>query len=200
VVPLRFSEARTAVRNPDARRRPADDNQGFPTPFPMASKAIRVLHQSGSVAARDYLESTIESSTYWGSESENKGARSWAGTIKKCMETYIEFSDTDIRPALGAPVSSTIEIAEFQLAMTIDVVLLDEGGYTARLPLWDKNLITEDIAAILATPMVLALERELGVERVTAVEIWHLRSRSTFAISRSGALARRREQVYGLCA
>ena len=197
MTPLRYAEARMAVRDPDARRRP-DDDQGFPTPFPMATKAVRVHHSGGPEAARRYLADTIEASSYWGPESLHKGPKSWAATIQSCLDTYITLADSDPRPTLDTPISTTVDVGGIPLAVTIDVVLLDDAGYTARLPLWDKAELDGDTAALYAAPLVLALEQELGTERATGVETWHLRSGSSFVVPRAAALARQAELAQAL--
>ena len=156
----------------------------------MATKAVRLHHEEGGQAARDYLAATIESSDYWGPDSTNKPAKGWAAVIQTCLDTYVSLAATDTRPALDTPIKTTIDVAGLQVDMTVDVVLLDEGGYTAHLPLWDKPALTGEMAATLAAALVLALEQELGRERVTAIEVWHLRSGTTFTVPRAAALAR----------
>ncbi len=198
MTPLRYAEARMAVRDPDARRRPAGDDGGFPTPFPMATKAVRLHHTAGAEAARRYLADTIEASPYWGPNSPHRAPQSWAATIQTCLATYITLADSDPRPTLDTPISTTVEIDGLPLAVTIDVVLLGDGGYTARLPLWDKAELDDEIAALYATPLILALEQELGTERSLGVEIWHLRSGSSFIVPRAAALAHQADVAQAL--
>ena len=68
--------------------------------------------------------------------------------------------------------------------------MLDDEGYVGRHLLWDIPVPTPDETALLAAPIVVAMQAELGADRVVGVEIWHLRSRAEFFVTAVDALTR----------
>jgi hypothetical protein len=88
------------------------------------------------------------------------------------------------------PVTTDVDVGEHTIGVSLDVILLDPNGYVGRYLLWDTPTLNQDDAELLAAPIVLALQRELGDDRVAGVEIWHLRSRRQTLVHAAAALAR----------
>jgi hypothetical protein len=83
-----------------------------------------------------------------------------------------------------------VPVGPNDIGVNVDIILMDPGGYCARLLLWDKPVPSESEAELLAAPVAAAIEQELGVGRTSAVEVWHLRSGATLTLSRDKALRR----------
>jgi hypothetical protein len=62
------------------------------------------------------------------------------------------------------------------IGIYVDVVLLDSHGYTARIVLWDSNPLSHSRAVLYGAPVWMAMEEELGSDRVSGVEVWKLRT------------------------
>jgi len=157
--------------------------------MPTAQAAIRRYHQQGAALATVILNQTFDRSAYWG-PSGRKAAASWANSIRDSFDAYVELASADMRAAVMTPMKRDVAIGHHALGVAPDVVLLDLGGYVARLVLWDKPLTTQDEAELLAAPIVCALDDELGEGRTIGVEVWHLRSREQFYVPAPDALAR----------
>ena len=74
-----------------------------------------------------------------------------------------------------------------ELGVYVDVVLLDPRGYVPRIALWDTNPLNRTSARLYAAPVWKVLEDELGSGRVVEVEVWHLRSTTTWTVAASAA-------------
>lgn len=94
----------------------------------------------------------------------------------------------DNRPCINSPLTTDVDIDGNEIGVGVDIVLLDPQGYVGRVVLWDKQVPSGDDAEMLALPIALAIEQELGVGRGAGVEVWHLRSGSTETITQSRAL------------
>jgi hypothetical protein len=70
-----------------------------------------------------------------------------------------------------------------ELAVYIDVVLLDPAGYVPRLVLWDTNELTRNLAVQYAASAWSVLEDELGEDRVAHVEVWSLRAPTQLVVT-----------------
>lgn len=185
---ITMSEFKKAARDRQWRRAMQDSQGGFPTPMPMAQSAVRRFHREGADASVTQLNDAIARSEYWGPNG-NAPARSWAETISECFQRYIDLASLDSRPTLGTPVVADVRVGSNAIGVSLDVVLLDPNGYVGRHLLWDRPELTQSVAELLAAPIVLALEQELGMNRVVGAEVWHLRSGQQHSIDRATALA-----------
>ena len=91
-----LGEFKMAARNRRLRRDAAGASPSFPTPIPMASRAVRCFHRRGAAEAVAELNGVIGRSGYWGPGGRPQ-ARRWAETIIECFETYIEYASSDNR-------------------------------------------------------------------------------------------------------
>lgn len=181
---------KNAARNPSARASDAGD--GIPTPMPIANAAVRLHHQRGATAAHTYLNGAFDRSGYWGPSGPPQ-SRGWANNIRECFQAYQELAGQDPRPTLGLPIKIDVQFGANAVRITVDVVLIDAGGYVGRYPLWDVPPLTQDDAELLSCPIVLGMGQELGLDRIVGVEVWHLRDRETALVPAVGALARARD-------
>ena len=184
-----LGELKNASRDRSLRRAGTDTNRPFPTPLPMASRAVRCFHRRGADVATTQLRTAIDRSDYWG-QSGRPQAHGWANAIYECLETYIALASPDLRPTLGTSIATNIQVGDNTIGVSLDVVLLDRDGYVGRYILWDIPELTQDNAELLATPIIRALQQELGEDRVVGTEIWHLRSGGQVFIDSSTAAAK----------
>lgn len=187
-----LAEMKGAARDPTKRRAAPGQDPGFPTPMPSASSAVRRLHREGPARATVVLNQSFDRSGHWGPNGPPQ-AKGWANAIRESFDTYVELSGHDDRPVLSHSINRNVEVGNHEVGVKLDVVLLDDEGYVGRYLLWDIPLPTLDEAALLAAPIVVAMQAELGADRVAGVEIWHLRNRAEFFISAADALAQLRE-------
>jgi hypothetical protein len=106
------------------------------------------------------------------------------------FDTYIELASSDDRPVLVGGVASDVQVGINSIGVSVDIVILDPGGYCARHVLWDVPPLTLDDAQLQSAPIVAALQSELGEDRVVGVEVWHLRSGDTLFVASGDAVAR----------
>lgn len=185
-----LSEFKIATRNRAARRSAATPNGRPPvTPMPQAQSAIRRYHQQGEARATAVLHQTFDRSPYWG-PAGRPPARGWANNIKTYFATYVRMASADRRPFVPTSIKRDVQFGPHSIGVAPDVVLIDPGGYVARLVLWDTPEPTQQDAELLAAPIVQALEDELGQGRTAGVEIWHLRSGQQFYVTAHAALSR----------
>jgi hypothetical protein len=151
-------------------------NSGTPivTPISTARSAIARHHRESPATARAELHRSFRDSDYWGPKGR-PSARGWAAAIRRCYDTYAQLTQSDSRPAFTTRMDRDINLPPDTLAVYIDVVLLDAGGYVPRLVLWDDNELTADRALAFGAPAWRAAEDELGDGRVAHVEVWSLR-------------------------
>lgn len=145
-----------------------------PTPMPTASAAIAKYHRLGPDAALRAMRDAYRNSSYWGSGGSPQAG--WANAMVECFERYIDMAAEDGRVAFATSLKRDVDFGLHQVAVHVDVVLLDPAGYIGRIVLWDKAELTMELAGHYATPAYAALEDELGANRVVGVEVWHLRS------------------------
>jgi hypothetical protein len=144
------------------------------TPISTARSAITRHHRESPQAARGRLVQSFRGSDYWGPKGRPQ-ARGWAAAIVRCYDTYAHLTSHDRRPAFATALERDLELAPDVLAVHVDVVLLDDGGYVPRLVLWDDNELTAARAVQFAAPAWRVMEDDLGEGRVPAVEVWSLR-------------------------
>ncbi|MBI4935939.1 MAG: hypothetical protein HY828_18815 [Actinobacteria bacterium] len=135
------------------------------------------------------LHQTFDRSSYWGA-SGNPSAKGWAVAIKTCFDTYVDLASSDDRRAIMTPIKRDVWLGEHSIGVAPDVVLIDPVGYVGRLVLWDTPATSQEEAELLAGPIVIALEEELGEGRTAGVEVWHLRSGQRFYVTADVALRR----------
>jgi hypothetical protein len=184
---ITVGELKKAARNPDHRK----GTGGSPpvTPIPVAAAAVRRYHRVGTNAAYQYITTTFEQSSYWG-PSGRPQARTWAANIVECFDSYAELAGQDERAVFQSGIATDVAVGANAVGVTVDVILIDEGGYVGRHLLWDSPELTQDDAEILAAPIAAALEAELGAGRVVGIEVWQLRSREQILVTADVALAR----------
>ncbi len=184
-----LAELKSASRDVSKRRSPPGTTTGFPTPMPTAASGVRRLHREGSTRATVVLNQAFDRSQHWGPNGPPQ-AKGWANSIRESFDTYVEMSGDDSRPVLGYTIDRNVQVGTHEVGVKIDVILLDDLGYVGRYLLWDIPVPSADEAALLAAPIVVALEEELGEGRVAGVEVWHLRTETPFYVSSDDALSR----------
>lgn len=176
-----LAEVKGAARDPAKRRAPPGQDAGFPTPMPAANSAVRRLHREGAARATVVLNQSFDRSGHWGLSGPPQ-ARGWANSIRDCFDAYVEMSGSDGRPVLSHAINRNVHVGVHEVGVRLDVVLLDDEGYVGRYLLWDVPIPSIEEATLLAGPIVVAMEDELGAGRVAGVEVWHLRTRAQFFV------------------
>lgn len=179
---LTFGLYRKGVRQPGYTLSAAATEPGYPTPMPTAIAAISRYHRQGASASLAHIRASYNSSSYWG-PSGSPQAFGWANAMIAAFERYVTLAEHDPRPAFATALDRAVVFGAHEVAVHVDVVLLDEDGYVARIVAWDSSPIGAGEATLYATPVLLAVEEELGEGRVVGVEVWHLRSGSQFFIT-----------------
>jgi hypothetical protein len=175
VTHLTFSVFRKGAREPALTLSSFGPAQSFPTPYSMAAAAISRHHKESPAAALRHLERTVARSAYWGSGGPAT-ARGWAKSIVACFRRYQSMDEADGRQAFAWSLNLGLVLPPDDLAVHVDAVLFDPGGYVGRLALWDTPPLTKALASVYAAPAFRSLEEELGAGRITGVQVWHLRS------------------------
>jgi hypothetical protein len=154
--------------------------------YSVTTKAVRVFHTEGSIAAEEYLTQAFAGSA-WRSGANATKAR----VARNSFANYRRRAAADPRPAaLGDPRAS-IQVAGHTVGAGCDVVTLDPGGHTGRLCIWSiiPRALTQDELSLLACPVVIALGNELGDETISGLEIWMLRTDEVARVDAGEALA-----------
>lgn len=183
---LTFSVFRKGVREPALTLSTFGESQPFPTPYSMATSAIARHHRESPLIALRHLEATVARSKYWGPAGPPT-ARGWARSILDCFGQYQYMDAADGRQAFSWALDLDLALPPNDLAVHVDAVLFDPGGYIGRIALWDTPPLTRTLAHVYAAPVSRALEDELGVGRISAVQVWHLRSQVQETVDASSA-------------
>jgi hypothetical protein len=182
-----FGMYRKGVREPNTTLASAAAAFTAPTPMPTASATITRHHRDGSAAARTYMDRSYRQSPYWGQEGTPQAG--WANAMRNCYDTYAALAREDNRTAFATGLNRDLVLGADELAVHIDVVLLDPDGYVPRLVLWDANELIRPLAIRYAAPAWRVMEDELGEGRVASVEVWSLRQPIQIAVGPAEARA-----------
>lgn len=179
---LTFGIYRRGLREPGFTLSATVNSPSFPTPILMANASIARYHREGETEARRELHRAFRRSPYWGPAGSPQ-ARGWASAIVASFERYAQMAADDGREAFTVDLSRDVSLGMHVVGVRLDAVLLDDDGYVGRIALWDKAVVTRELAVFYAVPAFLALEDELGDGRVSGVQIWHLRSGERHLVS-----------------
>jgi len=152
-----------------------------PTPMPTATAAIVRHHRDGPALAAARMDRSYRDSAYWGQRGSPQAG--WANAMRACYATYTDLTRNDARPPFATGLNRDLSLPPDELAVHIDVVLLDPAGYVPRLVLWDTNQLTRPLAVAYAAPAWKVMEDELGDGRVARVEVWSLRAPTQLTVS-----------------
>ncbi len=159
-----------------------------PTPFQSASAAITRYHRESGDDATKALDRSLSSSDYWGPAGTPQ-AQGWADAIRQCFDGYRQAADTDPRPPFAWGLRRSLDLPPDELAVYIDVILIDPRGYVPRIVLWDTADLTDERAVLYAAPVWRVMEDELGDGRIPEIEVWHLRTGAKRVIDAATAAA-----------
>jgi hypothetical protein len=179
VVP--FGLFRKAVREPAFRTVPGPATNAPIVPIGTFRKAICTYHQSGRAAA---IAGISLPSSYWRTDPRGK---TLAENYRRSLDTYIELDIADGRRSYDVGVKQPITISGEVLNVYMDALVYAVAEHTARIALWDVPQPSATEAAVMASPIVTALEEEVGEERAHSVAFWHLRSATVIEISANDA-------------
>lgn len=167
------SDIRSGIADTDYRV-PASRTP-IPTPHSVITRAVRLLHTAGhgETAAVEYLDERL-STDFWRKDGNATKARN----ARASFDNYRRRALADARVAVPGDHNATVAVGPHVVAAGCDVVLVGDRGYDGRLCLWgiQERPLSEAELALLACPIVLALDNELGEDRIGGLEIWFLRS------------------------
>jgi hypothetical protein len=178
-----FGVFRKAVREPSFRAVPGSPTNSPIVPIGTFRRAICTYHQSGRAAA---LAGISLPSPYWRADPRGK---SLANNYRRSLDTYIALDIADGRPSYDVGVKRAATIAGEVLNVYMDALVYDAAEHTARLALWDVPQPAATEAAVMASPVIAALEKEVGEDRAHSVAFWHLRSGTVIEVSADDAHA-----------
>jgi hypothetical protein len=182
-----FGMFRKGVREPQTTLTSAAATYVPPTPMPTATAAIARHHRDGPAVAAAVMDRSYRESAYWGVQGTSRAG--WANSMRECYATYVELTRSDTRAAFAVGLNRDLVLAPDELAVHIDVVLLDPEGYVPRLVLWDTSQLTQRLAVAYGAPAWRVMEDEMGDGRVARVEVWSLRAPTQLSVSPSDASA-----------
>lgn len=182
-----FGMYRKGVREPATTLVSAGSSYMPPTPMPTATAAIVRHHREGPASAAARMDRSYRNSPYWGQR--GTPAAGWANAMRACYATYVALTAGDPRPAFATGLNRDLVLPPDELAVYIDVVLLDPAGYVPRLVLWDTSELTRNLAVHYAAPAWSVLEHELGEDRVAHLEVWSLRAPTQLIVTPAEARA-----------
>lgn len=171
---LTFGIFRAGVRDAGKTLASYAGQRPIPTPYPSASASIVRFHRENPDAAWQRLDRGLASSSYWGRTGTPQAG--WADSIRACFQVYRALAEPDQRVSFATGVSRELLVEPDDIGVYVDVVLLDAGGYTPRVVLWDSNPLSHSRAVLYGAPVWKAMEEELGSGRVSGVEVWKLRT------------------------
>ena len=182
-MPVPFGLFRKAVREPTFRTRPGPPGSSPIVPIGTFRRAICTYHQSGRAVA---LAGISLPSSYWRTDPRGK---TLAANYRRSLDTYMTLDAADGRPVYDVGVKQPVTISGEILNIYIDALVYRVVQHTARIALWDVPQPTAAEAAVMASPIVTALEKEVGDDRAHSVAFWHLRSGTVVEVSSTEAHA-----------
>jgi hypothetical protein len=180
---ISFGTFRNAVRG-SAGRPGVPQEFKFLTTAATRGKAVRCYHREGLAAAAQALTDGFSSAS-WRSPSA-------AGKARKARElfgVYVEMDRAAAQLFADANVKPVVKLGRAEVRADVDVVCFDPAGdLCPRVLLWDLTECSTRQAQIISAVSVVAVEQALGHGRVTAAEVWRLRSRERHVFTRNEAL------------
>jgi hypothetical protein len=164
-------DLRQALLDPGYRL-PPPGSTNAPSTAGSLRKAIRIYHEtSDPEKARESLRQSLS----------NYFARPGAPTTqarhaRSNLDTYIELSARDSRVAFVPHGRNDVAVWVDVVSGDFDVLVLDPGGYVARLLLFGPlpQLTTMQLEILSYAPTI-ALREEFDSRRVVGVDVWQLR-------------------------
>lgn len=163
------------------------DRPPIPNPGSVLRGSIKAYHVEGYEAAQRRLDRGF--SKYFARAGPPAGM---ARVARANFDVYVKLDSLDGRPVFDIGRRWILDIGPDELVVTVDVLLLDPGGYVGRLVFWG-NLppLSASQLELVATPAILAMRQALGSDRVVGVEIWEVRTEKVTVISSEQADANR---------
>ena len=182
-MPVPFGLFRKAVREPTFRTRPGPPGSSPIVPIGTFRRAICTYHQSGRAVA---LAGISLPSSYWRADPRGK---TLAANYRRSLDTYMTLDAAERLSGLRRRVKQPVTISGEILNIYIDALVYRVVQHTARIALWDIPQPTAAEAAVMASAIVTALEKEVGDDRAHSVAFWHLRSGTVVEVSSTEAHA-----------
>lgn len=166
-----FALFRKAVRDPGFRTVVGGKPSSPPiTPIGTFRKAICTYHRFGKTAA---FSGIALKSTYWRT---NPRGKSLARNYRDSLAMYFALDARDGRRSYDVGVREQIIVSGQALTVYMDALVYDRADHGARVALWDVPQPSAHEAAVMAWPVMAALEAAVGLQRAHSVAFWHLRT------------------------
>jgi hypothetical protein len=175
------------IGGPGWRPRPPD--AVIVTPSGIRKKALSLYHEEGLAEALAYLAGNRPGSTGLGGTYGRGGSREQQGRRTAAQfDRYVRYDINDGRPYAELGLSAEVVIGRHVVRATLDVVVFDAVGYAGRLLNWDLQGVDRPVAEMLAVPMVLLMDQQLGTGTAVEVAVWDLEHDRRWIVTRGTAL------------
>lgn len=157
-------------------------------PTQSLQKGLRAFHfgVGGPAAARAELAQTLARS--WSASPSKQGK---ARTAMQSFDNYVHMATTAGGVAIS-PIDYEVQLGPNSVNAKVDVALLEPYGYSGRMVLWTGvNTPDRALTRMVAFVGTVALQLELGSNRVIGLEVWHPRTRSIYSFDITEALGAR---------
>lgn len=164
------------------------------TPASIRTKAICIYHEEGHSDALAYLGGRRPGSLGLSATFGPDGPRAAQGRrTSAAFDRYVRLDRQDGRPYAELTLGADVSVGRHQVGATADVVVFDQLGYSGRTLSWNLDGVTDELAELLALPVALAIDQELGADTCVEVVVWDLEHNAQWVVDRAAAHARARE-------
>jgi hypothetical protein len=184
------SDVRLAVSAPSTlvarrrqrRQRPQASFVGDPVAVKLES-ILRHYHRGTSAVAA--LQEAQQSFASW---MQNSRTASRAETALTMLETYLAFDAAqDEGRVIELFRRSEIGIGRHVVRVRRDVLFFGLSGHRLRNLSWTRDGLSPSELRLLLCPVVLSCDQDLGVDRLSELEYWHLRSETVTSLNLAAA-------------
>jgi hypothetical protein len=155
-------------------------------PTTNARAAVRILHNTGPSEAKSYLAASKVGE--WTNHSHNSLASS-ATAVVNGFDWYASQDAADGRATETLDAEALVTLPAGQVAVRIDVVLVDGDDLAARAVLWDAPTVNEAQAPVMACAFAHALKELYPDRSFTTVGVWQGRRQQLVEVSFDNAIA-----------
>jgi hypothetical protein len=190
------SDVRDIARMGGPGWRPRPSDAVIVTPAGIRKKALSIYHEEGHSEALAYLAGHRAGSKGLSGTYGRGGSREQLGRrTAVAFARYVRYDVTDGRVYAELSLSADVPLGRHVVGATLDVVVFDREGYAGRLLNWDLKGVERDIAELLAVPMVLLIDQQLGAGTAVEIAAWDLENDRRWIIDRDTALDQTDELV-----
>lgn len=183
------SDLRDIVRIGGPGWQPRPPGSIIVTPASIRRKALTIYHEEGHPEALAYLAGHRPGSTGLGGTYGAGGGREQQGRrTAAAFDRYVRYDVNDGRPYAELGLAAEVVVGRHRIGATLDVVVFAAAGYAGRLLNWDLDGVEREVAQLLAVPMVLLIDEQLGAGTAVETAVWDLEHDRRWIVARATAL------------